>query len=648
MNGNAVDVSKFSELKKINFLGENISSPSINSLVWSPDGNKLASGSSNKIITIWDPITGSKIKTLLGHTDYVTSVAWSPNGSFLASGSNDKTIKIWNVKTGINLRTLTGHTNQVLSIAWNSNGSSLVSGSLDRSVKIWNITTGVIIKNCTGHTLGVFSVAWSPDGKEIASGSNDATVKVWNAMTGKLLLSLADYHTAAVTSVAWNPNGSLLASSSQDTTTRIWNLTNQNNPNIMTFNGSGDINSLSWSPDGRKITSVSDSGSLEIWDIVTGVKLKTLMVSQCCVSSVTWSPDGKEIASGSGVGVIQIWGENTSITFPNVHLNSLTADNKNITINDNIDLIVTLTNNGTANGLNNKLDFYDGTTYLATKYMDVIHGGVNITSYLWQTTDITRLGPHHLRVIFRTEEKNITVVVRGKPNIFIKNLNVEKSNIIVGEQANITVILANNGTADGLYIIVNLYDGNNSLITRSINISYNGTITIIYPWTTNNFTYIGTHKFRAVVEINEKNATISVNGKPNVYLMDMIVDRINITKGKNVIITTFIRNNGTADAINVNLNYYQDNTLMTTKRVNITKGQTITSTLTWNTENTTIGNHKLKVIVDNSVKEKIVNVYGKNNSIKLANLPNTFLIILIIILTIIIIIFICRYRYIKK
>ena len=47
--------------------------------------------------------------TLMGHTDDVNSVAWSPDGTRLASGSDDKTVRIWEASTGKELSTLRGH-----------------------------------------------------------------------------------------------------------------------------------------------------------------------------------------------------------------------------------------------------------------------------------------------------------------------------------------------------------------------------------------------------------------------------------------------------------------------------------------------------------------------------------------------------------
>ena len=83
---------------------------SVNSVSFSPDGSRIASGSGDNTIKIWNVETGEIIKTLTGHTFFVNSVSFSPDGSRIASGSNDRTIKIWNVETGEIIKTLTGHT----------------------------------------------------------------------------------------------------------------------------------------------------------------------------------------------------------------------------------------------------------------------------------------------------------------------------------------------------------------------------------------------------------------------------------------------------------------------------------------------------------------------------------------------------------
>ena len=62
---------------------------------FSPDGTKVASGSGDRTVRVWDIMSGECLQTPEGHSEYVTSMSFSPDGTKVASGSFDSTIKIW-------------------------------------------------------------------------------------------------------------------------------------------------------------------------------------------------------------------------------------------------------------------------------------------------------------------------------------------------------------------------------------------------------------------------------------------------------------------------------------------------------------------------------------------------------------------------
>lgn len=84
--------------------------------------------------------TKQVIVSLKAHTLAVTALACSD--SRLASGSADSTIKIWNLATNELIYTLTKHTTTVQAIAFSPNGDYLATAGSDRTIHLWFLLLG--------------------------------------------------------------------------------------------------------------------------------------------------------------------------------------------------------------------------------------------------------------------------------------------------------------------------------------------------------------------------------------------------------------------------------------------------------------------------------------------------------------------------
>jgi hypothetical protein len=110
----------------------------------------------------------------------VKSVAWSPDGNRLLTGSTDGTARVWEAAGGRELLTLKGHAGIVYSAAWSPDGARLATASWDGTAKVWDAAGGRELLTLNGHTGAVFSVSWSPDGRRLATRGMDG-VGVWEA-----------------------------------------------------------------------------------------------------------------------------------------------------------------------------------------------------------------------------------------------------------------------------------------------------------------------------------------------------------------------------------------------------------------------------------------------------------------------------------
>ena len=280
----------------------------VRSVVFSPDGRTLASQGDDQVVQLWDGNTGAHIRTFTRHTHFVLSVAFSPDGRRLASGGYDETVRLWDGNTGAHKRTFRGHTDPVESVSFSPDGLTLASGSRDETVRLWDVNTGAHRRTLTGHTGIVESVSFSPDGLVLASGSADDTVRLWDATTGAHKRTLRG-HTGIVESVSFSPDGLTLASASGDTTVRLWDAVT--GAHIRTLRGHTDpVESVSFSPDGLTLASASRDETIRLWNTVTGAHKRTLTGQMYYLASVTFSPDGHTLASGS-YSKIHLWDVNT-------------------------------------------------------------------------------------------------------------------------------------------------------------------------------------------------------------------------------------------------------------------------------------------------------------------------------------------------
>jgi WD domain, G-beta repeat len=232
----------------------------------------------------------------------VTSVAFSPDGSRIASGSTDNAVQVWDAATGesITAEPMLGHDNWASEVAFSPDGTRLASGSLDGTIGLWNVATGQpAMEPLQSTSPFVYSVAFSPDGTRIAAAGLD-TVELWDATTGERIGEPLTGHEAVVKSVTFSPDGSRIASAGYDKTVRMWDSTSLLTIGQPLRGHDEPVFAVAFSPDGSQIASASLDKTVRLWDAATGRAIREPLRHSNFVMSVAFSPDGTRIATGGG------------------------------------------------------------------------------------------------------------------------------------------------------------------------------------------------------------------------------------------------------------------------------------------------------------------------------------------------------------
>lgn len=253
-------------------------------------------------------IPGSTLLTYTGHHGPVTALLWSADGKRIASGSWDATVHVWNSATGERFFIYDQHHAGVTALGWSPNGRYLASGDRDGFIHLWEAKTGKHFLTYDGHASAITALAWSHDGRKIASASDDQVVDIWLPGERGQRRRILRYsgHRTVLETLLWSPDNRRLTSVGRDATVQIWDV--QTGGNVV-FSRSQDAprRSISWSPGGRFRAVGTEEGRVRVSDGVSKQVVLTYSEHQGAVIVVAWSPTGKMIASGGTDRRVRVW-----------------------------------------------------------------------------------------------------------------------------------------------------------------------------------------------------------------------------------------------------------------------------------------------------------------------------------------------------
>jgi WD40 repeat protein len=115
-----------------------------------------------------------------------TNLAIAPDGFRVAIGSRDKLIRVFNLRTGQELQALRGHTDDVTSLAFTPDGKKLFSGSFDQTVMGWDTGSWKVVSKILLDSP-VQGLVVAPDGRELIVGLENQTFSTYDLDSGRLV-----------------------------------------------------------------------------------------------------------------------------------------------------------------------------------------------------------------------------------------------------------------------------------------------------------------------------------------------------------------------------------------------------------------------------------------------------------------------------
>ncbi len=160
--------------------------PFVRTVAFSPDGEKIVSGTSGGHVQLWDVETGAMLSSFFEHLsdddenrEPIQKFAFSSDGSLIAVNSTKRIRIIGRAKTSHFKELLFTEEEDGDTFIFSPDNTVLVVGYWGGKIRLWDVATGEKLTMLDGHKLYVQHLAFSPDNKTLMS-VGDGTILFWD------------------------------------------------------------------------------------------------------------------------------------------------------------------------------------------------------------------------------------------------------------------------------------------------------------------------------------------------------------------------------------------------------------------------------------------------------------------------------------
>jgi WD40 repeat protein len=281
---------------------QSLDSDRVNGVAFSKDGSMLVTGSSDRLVYVYNAADGTVLKTLNSnapaiHPSSQESVAFDPANSDLIGSVNADAEHIWNWSTGAEVDlTPPNPTNWMVWCAFSPDGKYFATSCFNGNTYLWKMAdlSGPFKIFAASADQQQRTVAFSPDGKWMASAGGDDVVTIRNTTNWDVVTTLVG-HTDTIYDIAFSPDSSMIASGSYDMTARIWNVSGWSLKYTLANNigtpGSDLINGVTFSPDSQTLA-YADTSDIYLVNTANGQVYQNFDENTSEVQCMAFSPTG--------------------------------------------------------------------------------------------------------------------------------------------------------------------------------------------------------------------------------------------------------------------------------------------------------------------------------------------------------------------
>jgi WD40 repeat protein len=184
----------------------------------SPDGRQIVTATSDGTVAIWDPATGTRVRTL-GKIRPVRSIRWSPDGRRVAALTALGNVSVWNVGGSV-VREIPSENIPAGNIAFSNDGKWLARAG-EPADTLFALDGGSDRKLLGASRQGAaIVVAFSPDDKTVLV-AGVGFLSTWDIATAEPRLRIAT--DGIITSSAFFDNGAYVIAGGMDRRVHVWN-----------------------------------------------------------------------------------------------------------------------------------------------------------------------------------------------------------------------------------------------------------------------------------------------------------------------------------------------------------------------------------------------------------------------------------------